>query len=62
MERYEEENYGSHVFPGLHNLQAAVFERSLTGGWIKNGLGFLLITPTSINETQPKTEVRARTR
>jgi len=46
MDRYQEEAYGSHVFPGLHNLQAAVFENSLTGGWIKEDLSFLLITPT----------------
>lgn len=59
-ERYQLENYGSHVFPGLHSLQDAVFERSLTGGWIKEDLGFLLITPTEINQKQPKTEVSAR--
>ncbi len=50
IERYQEENYGSHVFPGLHSLQVAVFERSLTGGFIKNDLSFLLINPTSANE------------
>jgi len=58
-ERYEVENYGSHVFPGLHSLQQAVFERSLTGGWIKDDLGFLLITPTEVNQKQPKPQARA---
>jgi hypothetical protein len=60
MERYQLENYGSHVFPGLHSLQEAVFDRSLTGGWIKEDLGFLLITPTEANQKQPRTEVSAR--
>jgi hypothetical protein len=60
MEQYQEENYGSNIFPGLHSLQVAVFERSLTGGWIKQGLSFLLISPTGINERQPKAQARAR--
>jgi hypothetical protein len=50
LDRYQEENYGSRVFPGLHNLQEAVFERSLTGGWIREDLSFLLITPTAANQ------------
>lgn len=53
MEAYQEENYGSDVFPGLHSLQQAVFDRSLTGGWIKADLGFLLITPTEPDQ-KPK--------
>jgi hypothetical protein len=60
MERYQLENYGSHIFPGLHSLQEAVFERSLTGGWIKEDLSFLLIAPTETNQKQPKAEARAR--
>jgi hypothetical protein len=52
MEQYEEENYGSHVFPGLHNIQTAVFEKSFLGAWIKEDLSFLLITPTCA-ERQP---------
>jgi hypothetical protein len=59
-ERFQVENYGSHVFPGLHSLQAAVFERSLTGSWIKDDLSFLLITPTEVNQKPPKSEARAR--
>jgi hypothetical protein len=50
LERYQEENYGSNIFPGLHSLQVAVFERSLTGGFIKQDLSFLLINPTSANQ------------
>jgi uncharacterized membrane protein required for colicin V production len=52
IEKYQEENYGSHIFPGLHSLQAAVFERSLTGAFIRDNLGFLLIEPTTANEQQ----------
>lgn len=50
MERYQEENYGSNIFPGLHSLQRAVFERSLTGGFIRDDLSFLLITPTEADQ------------
>lgn len=54
IDRYQEENYGSHVFPGLHSLQQAVFERSLTGGWIKDDLSFLLIKPTEADQKPDK--------
>jgi len=54
MERYQEENYGSDIFPGLHSLQKAVFERSLTGGFIKQDLSFLLITPTEADQRPAK--------
>jgi hypothetical protein len=50
MEQYQEENYGSNIFPGLHSLQKAVFERSLTGGFIKDDLSFLLIAPTEVDQ------------
>lgn len=50
IDQYQEEAYGSHVFPGLHTLQTEIFERSLTGSWIKQDLGFLLITPTAACE------------
>jgi hypothetical protein len=59
IEQYQEENYGSHIFPGLHSLQAAVFERSLTGAFIREDLGFLLIEPTAANEHQTVAEARA---
>src|SRR5437016_7457098 len=46
MAASRKEIYGSDFFPGLHSLQSVVFERSLTGPWIRKGLGFLLIKPT----------------
>jgi uncharacterized membrane protein required for colicin V production len=46
MEARDIDIYGSDFFPGLHNLQSTVFDRSLTGPWIKENLGFLLIKPT----------------
>src|SRR5262249_2481101 len=60
MERYQEENYGTNIFPGLHTLQEAVFERSLTGCFIKQDLGFLLISPTGVNEKPVAREAKAR--
>jgi hypothetical protein len=58
MEQYQEDNYGSQVFPGLHTLQDAVFEHSFTGAFIRDDLGFLLITPTETSQKQPKIEPR----
>jgi uncharacterized membrane protein required for colicin V production len=46
-ERYQNEVYGSDFFPGLQNVQSLVFEKSLTGPWIKQNLDFLLIKPTA---------------
>ena len=46
MEKFQNDVYGSNFFPTLHNVQAAVFEQSLTGPYIKDYLGFLLIKPT----------------
>jgi uncharacterized membrane protein required for colicin V production len=45
-EKYDNDVYGSDYFPTLHTVQSTVFERSLTGPWIKEYLGFLLIQPT----------------
>lgn len=42
----QNELYGSTFFPGLNSAQSVVFEKSLTGPWIKEHLGFLLIKPT----------------
>jgi hypothetical protein len=58
LDQYQQDNYGSNLFPGLHSLQVAVFERSLTGGFIKEELSFLLISPTSLNEREPKPQAR----
>jgi hypothetical protein len=60
LQRYQEENYGSNIFPGLHSLQTAVFENSLTGGFIKQELSFLLISPTPANQKEPTIEARAK--
>jgi uncharacterized membrane protein required for colicin V production len=46
MEKSDIDIYGSTFFPGLHTVQAAVFNQSLTGPWIKENLGFLLIKST----------------
>jgi uncharacterized membrane protein required for colicin V production len=59
MERYQEENWGSDVFPGLHSLQVAVFEKSLVGAFIKQDLSFLLINPTAANQKPAAAEARA---
>jgi uncharacterized membrane protein required for colicin V production len=47
MEARDIDIYGSDFFPGLHSLQATVFDKSLTGPWIKENLGFLLIKSTA---------------
>jgi len=49
IEKYQLDNYGSNLFPTLHSCQVAVFERSLTGSWIRQDLSFLLISPTETN-------------
>lgn len=46
MEKFQNDVYGSDYFPTLYSVQSTVFERSLTGPWIKEYLGFLLIQPT----------------
>jgi uncharacterized membrane protein required for colicin V production len=46
MERYQNDVYGSDFFPGLYSVQSSVFEKSLSGPWIKQNLDFLLIKPT----------------
>ena len=46
MEKFQDDVYGSNFFPTLHSVQATVFDKSLTGPWIKANLGFLLIKPT----------------
>jgi uncharacterized membrane protein required for colicin V production len=49
-QKYTEDMYGKDYFPGLQALQSTVFERSLTGPWIKENLAFLLIKPTAPEE------------
>jgi uncharacterized membrane protein required for colicin V production len=52
MEKFQDDVYGSDYFPTLHSLQATVFDKSLTGPWIKQNLGFLLIKPTEPENKQ----------
>jgi uncharacterized membrane protein required for colicin V production len=47
MEAYQDDMYGANYFPTLHTAQAVVFDDSLSGPWIRDHLGFLLITPTA---------------
>lgn len=54
IEANQSSTYGSHVFPSLPGVQAEVFERSLSGRWIKQNLGFLLIQAEE-NEAKRKT-------
>jgi uncharacterized membrane protein required for colicin V production len=46
-EKYVNDVYGKDYFPGLQVLQSTVFEKSLTGPWIKENLSFFLIKPTA---------------
>lgn len=52
-ERYQEDTYGSAVFPTLNTFQELVFVDSLTGACIKNYLGFLLINSAPEDQSQP---------
>jgi uncharacterized membrane protein required for colicin V production len=54
MEAFQDDVYGSNYFPTLHSVQAAVFERSLVGPWIRNYLGFFLIKPTAPDKKEIK--------
>ena len=54
MERFQNDVYGSNFFPGLHNLQAMVFERSFLGPVIRDNLGLLLIKQTAPEEKKFK--------
>jgi uncharacterized membrane protein required for colicin V production len=49
-EAFQDAAYGSQVFPTLHSVQVAVFEKSLAGPWIKQDLGFLLINPSEAKQ------------
>jgi len=52
MEQFQDEVYGSNFFPTLHTVQTSVFDKSLTGPWIKRYLGFLFIKPTEPENKQ----------
>jgi hypothetical protein len=50
--KYQNELYGSNFFPSLYEVQAQVFDKSLSGPFLKNQLGFLLIKPTPPEQKQ----------
>jgi uncharacterized membrane protein required for colicin V production len=52
MEKFQDDVYGSNFFPTLQSLQTTVFDKSLTGPWIKQNLGFLLIKSTAPEDKQ----------
>jgi uncharacterized membrane protein required for colicin V production len=51
---YQNDVYGSHFFPTLQTVQSQVFERSMTGPWIKDRLSILLIKPTAPEKKELK--------
>lgn len=52
MEKFQDDLYGSNYFPTWHTAQSVVFEKSLSGSWIKEHLSFLLIKPTEPEDKQ----------
>jgi uncharacterized membrane protein required for colicin V production len=52
MEAFQNDVYGSNYFPTWHTAQEVVFQRSLSGSWIKEHLSFLLIKPTQPEDKQ----------
>jgi uncharacterized membrane protein required for colicin V production len=52
MERFQDDVYGSNLFPPWHTAQSSVFEKSLVGPWIKQNLSFVLIKPTEPENKQ----------
>jgi hypothetical protein len=52
MVNFQNDVYGSNYFPTWHTAQEVVFEKSLSGPWIKEHLGFLLIKPTQPEDKQ----------
>jgi uncharacterized membrane protein required for colicin V production len=52
MQRFQNDMYGSNYFPTWHTAQEVVFEKSLTGPWIRDHFGFLLIKPTVPEEKE----------
>ncbi len=51
-QKFQDDVYGSDFFPTLQSVQSTVFEKSLTGPWIKQNLGFLLIKPTEPDNSE----------
>ena len=61
INQYEEETYGTDIFPTLHNMQEVVFRNSLTGSLIKQDLAFLLIQPTGPSQCPVKPAAATQT-
>jgi hypothetical protein len=51
-QKYQNDVYGSDFFPSLYEVQAQVFDKSLTGPWIKKELDWLLIKPAVPEQKQ----------
>ena len=47
---FQNDVYGSNFFPTGYSFQAQVFEKSFSGPYIRNNLGFLLIKSTLTEE------------
>ena len=52
MEKFQDDLYGSNYFPTWHTAQEVVFEKSISGPWIREHLNFLLIKPTQPEDKQ----------
>ncbi|MFO1477367.1 MAG: CvpA family protein [Verrucomicrobiota bacterium] len=52
--KYQNDMYGSNFFPKLYTVQSQVFISSLSGSWIKQNLGFLLIKSTTPEKKELK--------
>jgi uncharacterized membrane protein required for colicin V production len=51
MQKFQDDVYGSNFFPTMQSVQETVFQKSITGSWIKENLSFLLIKPTAPENT-----------
>jgi uncharacterized membrane protein required for colicin V production len=52
MRRFQDDVYGSNFFPTWQSAQESIFDKSLSGPWIKQNLSFLLIHPTQPEDKQ----------
>ena len=59
--KFQVDMFGSDLFPTLPAVQAWVFEESLSGPWIRQDLGFLLIDSTKL-DPEPAKERHANLR
>lgn len=53
MDAYQDATFGSQLFPTFYSVQTAVFQKSLTGPWIRQDLGFLLVRPPKDEDIAP---------